>query len=145
MVLLIFLSVPDSHLSASPYVFCTQCWRLSIVKVCMWREECSILFSITWPHTHTHTHTPQSHIQTHIHTHTHMHKIQNGKMLGAAISGPHAILQGNSGPALDNLLKLGQAIAGALSMPSSYGVGTLQSQLCLSGAQHSQWSCPSPA
>jgi len=39
-----------------------------------------------------------------------MHKTQNGKMLGAAISGP----------ALDNLLKLGQAIAGALTIPSSY-------------------------
>jgi len=36
----------------------------------------------------------------------HMHKTQNGKMLGAAISGP----------ALDNLLKLGQAIAGALTI-----------------------------
>ena len=31
---------------------------------------------------------------------------------------------GNSGPALDKLLKPGQVLAGALTVPSNYGVGT---------------------
>lgn len=38
--------------------------------------------------------------------------------------GPRALLQGNSGPALDKLLEPGQELAGALAMPSNYGVGT---------------------
>ena len=72
MVLLIFLSVPDSHLSASPYVFCTQCWRLSIVKVCMWgRSAQSFSLSHDHTHIHTHTHTTITYTDTHTHTYTH--------------------------------------------------------------------------
>ena len=88
----------------------------------MWGRGAQSL-SLSHDHTHIHTHTHHNHIYRHTYTHTHMHKTQNGKMLGAAISGLCVLLQGNSGPALDNLLKSGQALAGALTKPSSYGVG----------------------
>ena len=100
-----------------------------------------------YPHKHTHPHnTPTQCIHPHTptHTHTHTHTRHTHTHDTTQCWGLHALLQGNSWPALDKLLNLGQALAGALTIPSSYGVGTLQSHLSLSGVQHSQWSCPSP-
>ena len=39
-------------------------------------------------------------------------------------AGAPCATSGNSGPALDKLLKPGQVLAGALTVPSNYGVGT---------------------
>ena len=64
-----------------------------------------------------------------------MHKWTNGQMdkckeLPHWVTPPQpkagapCATSGNSGPALDKLLKPGQVLAGALTVPSNYGVGT---------------------
>jgi len=60
-----------------PNLLCTQCWSLSIVEMCMWREGLLKLLSLLWAHVHIHTckHTPvhtHTSVHTHPHTHTHM-------------------------------------------------------------------------
>ena len=72
---MVFPPVPDLHVSVFPNFFCTQCWSLSIVEMCMWRERVLNPF-LYHEHTHTHTYTcthKHMHTHTHTHTYTHMH------------------------------------------------------------------------
>ena len=72
-----------------------------------------------------------THIHTHVCTHTHTNnKMDKCKELPHWVTPPQpkagapCATSGNSGPALDKLLKPGQVLAGALTVPSNYGVGT---------------------
>ena len=92
------------------------CYLANLPQLSWLNEGCAILC----------THTEEAEACT-INTHTHKN---NGQMchIGSRPPQPKAgapcATSGNSGPALDKLLKPGQVLAGALTVPSNYGVGT---------------------
>ena len=95
-------------------------------------------------HTHSHTHTnAHTHRQAYTRTRTHTHTKQKWTNVRSCHfwSCPPSQCWGPPCATSGELLKSGQALKLALTMPSS----TLQSHLCLSWVQHSQWSFPSPA
>ena len=63
-------------------------------------------------------------LTVHTHTHTNGQNVRIGSRPPSQRLGPPCATSGNSGPALDKLLKPGQVLAGALTVPSNYGVGT---------------------
>ena len=77
----------------------------------------------TCTHTHAHTHN-NTHTHTHTHTHTQRTKDVRCSLMGYVPPDPGILNWGALGLALNKLLKLGQALTVALTMPLCCGVGT---------------------